>query len=240
MLNFIKQIINAIIPPRCLVCSKAVNFDNHLCVECFEKITFITTPYCKHCGTPFARTVSDGEKFCIHCLDEKNKDNIRISRSAVVYDEFSKKIILDFKFLDHIENKKLMANWLNMASSDIFNLGVDLIIPVPLHFLRILSRKYNQSAILADELAKIRKIDVAFDCLKKTKRTLPQVMCSGAERKKNIKGAFKVYNIQKIKGKRILLIDDVYTTGSTLKECAKVLIKAGAKSVDTLTVAKVC
>ncbi len=240
MLNFIRKVIDVIIPPRCLSCGEVVSSDNHLCLECFQKLTFITAPYCKHCGTPFTRTISDGELLCINCLDNKKKDNIRISRSAVVYDNFSKKIILDFKFLDHIENKKLMANWLNIAGYDIFNLGVDLIIPVPLHFLRILSRKYNQSAILAKEIAKITRIDVAFDCLKKTKKTRPQVMCTGNERKKNVRGAFSVDNAQKIKGKRILLIDDVYTTGSTLNECAKVLIEAGAKSVDALTVAKVC
>lgn len=240
MLKIIKKIIDVIIPPRCLVCGKSINSDNHLCADCFLKITFITTPYCKHCGVPFARTVSDGEALCVQCLSRSEKDYIRISRSAVVYDEFSKKIILDFKFLDHIENKKLMTNWLNMAGYDIFNLGVDLIVPVPLHFLRIASRKYNQSAILAKELAKLKKVDVDFKCLIKTKKTLPQVMCSGSERKKNIKGAFSVCDKQKIVGKRILLIDDVYTTGSTLKECAKVLMNAGAKSVDTLTVARVC
>ena len=142
--------------------------------------------------------------------------------------------------MDHLENKKLLVNWLEIAGKDIFNEGVDLILPVPLHYTRIFERKYNQSAILAKELAKKKGIDIDFGCLKRCKKTQPQVMCSGKNRKKNVKGAFEVIDSSKIKGKRIVLIDDVYTTGSTLKECAKVLLKAKAKSVDTLTIAKVC
>lgn len=239
MLGIFRKIIDAILPPRCLVCGKVINSDNSLCNDCFNNITFISSPYCKKCGAPLVDGVLD-DLLCIKCLNIKNKNVFRLSRSAIVYDEFSKKIILDFKFLDHLENKDLLVNWLIMAGKDIFEEGVDLIIPVPLHFTRILKRKYNQSAILAKDVALRKNIDIAFNALYKVKMTSPQVKCVGKERKKNLKGAFCVKNKKLIKGKRILIIDDVYTTGSTLKECAKVLLKSGAKSVDTLTVAKVC
>ncbi|MBR5154725.1 MAG: ComF family protein [Alphaproteobacteria bacterium] len=240
MHGLFKKIIDIILPPRCLICGKVINSDNSLCGECFSNIKFITNPYCCKCGTPLSCKIDDEKMLCVSCLNPKIKKLFRMSRSAVVYDDFSKKLVLDFKFLNHLENKKLLVNWLIMAGRDIFDEGVDLIVPVPLHFSRILQRRYNQSAILAKEVAFRKNIKVSFDALSRIRKTAPQVMCAGKERKKNVKGAFKVNDIEAIKGKRIVIIDDVYTTGSTLKECAKVLLKAGAKSVDTLTVAKVC
>ena len=236
MKNLIKLLINTVLPPRCLHCGKIINNDNSLCSDCFEQISFITKPYCIHCGAPLLNK-SVGDLYCANCLNKK--DNLRYCRSAVIYDDFSKKLILDFKFFDHVENKKLLAKWLYLAGKDIFEAGVDVIIPVPLHYLRLLKRKYNQSAILADELSRITNIEADYHSLVKTKTTQPQAECSGRERVTNIKNAFVVKN-NNIKGKRVLLIDDVFTTGSTLRECAKVLKKAGAVSVDALTVAKVC
>lgn len=240
MFEWLGRFIDFVLPPRCLNCGKVINNDNGLCGECFSGISFITSPYCKKCGIPLAKTISDNGIICMDCLDGKKKKYFRLSRAMIEYDKSSKKIVLDFKFLDHLENKKLLVNWLEIAGKDIFNEGVDLILPVPLHYTRVFERKYNQSAILAKELAKRKGIDIDFGCLKRCKKTQPQVMCSGKNRKKNVKGAFEVIDNSKIKGKRIVLVDDVYTTGSTLRECAKALLKAGAKSVDTLTIAKVC
>lgn len=237
MKNWLSTLINAILPARCLHCGKIIANDNCLCSECFEQISFITKPYCIHCGTPLLnKSVSD--LYCANCLNKK--DNLRYSRSAVIYDEFSKKLILDFKFFDHIENKKLLAQWMFFAGKDIFDAGVDVILPIPLHYMRLLKRKYNQSAILSSELSKLTNIQADYKSLIKIKKTQPQAECSGKKRITNIKNAFFVKYPDNIKGKRVLLIDDVYTTGSTLRECAKVLKKAGAKSVDSLTVAKVC
>ena len=237
MKNWINLLIRIILPPRCLHCGKVISNDDCLCSECFNKISFITKPYCIHCGTPLLNK-SVGDLYCATCLNKK--DGLRYSRSAVIYDEFSKKLILDFKFFDHIENKKLLANWMFLAGKDIFDSDVDVIIPVPLHYTRLLKRKYNQSAILSSELSKLTNIPADYKSLVKSKITQPQAECSGKMRIKNIKNAFTVKYPENIKGKRVLLIDDVYTTGSTLRECAKILSKAGAKSVDSLTVAKVC
>lgn len=239
MIHWIERIINLILPPRCLLCGKVINGDNGLCNDCFNNITFITKPYCDKCGYPFYKSI-DSDGICLSCLNPKNKQIFRMCRSAIVYDEYSKKLILDFKFSDHVENKVLLARWLNMAGKDIFDEGIDIIIPVPLHFTRMIKRKYNQSAILAKELSRLCKIDVDYNLLKRSKMTAPQTQCTGKERQKNVKNAFVVSDIEKIKGKRIVLIDDVYTTGATLKECAKILLSAGAKSVDALTVARVC
>lgn len=239
MIRFLKVLINFILPLRCLVCGKIMRTHGCLCPECFENINFITKPYCQRCGKPLNGDIDDIQGLCcVSCLNKKNY--FRLCRSAIEYDNFSKKVILDFKFKDHLENRKLLAQWMNFAGKDIFDSGVDLIIPVPLYFTRLFSRKYNQSAILAAELSKLTSLPADYKSLKKIRNTLPQVLCNGKKRKVNVRNAFQVVHPDKIKGKRIVLIDDVYTTGSTLRECSKVLLKAGAKSVDILTVARVC
>ena len=239
MIRILKILINFILPLRCLICGKVIKAKGCLCPECFENITFITKPYCHHCGKPLNGDEDDVQGLCcISCLTKRT--NFHLCRSAIQYDDFSKKIILDFKFRDHLENKKLLVQWLLLAGKDIFNSGVDLIIPVPLYYTRLLSRKYNQSAILVAELSKLTSIPADYKSLKKVRNTLPQVQCNGTKRTTNIKNAFQVIYPNKIKKKRILLIDDVYTTGSTLNECCKVLLKAGATSDDVLTIARVC
>ena len=126
------------------------------------------------------------------------------------------------------------------VNTDIFDEGVDLIVPIPLHFTRLIKRRYNQAALIATELGKLTGIKVDCTSVVRHKRTKPQVQFSGHARISNVKGAFSVKHPEKLKGKRIVLIDDVMTTGSTLKECALAMKKAGAKSVDTLTIARVC
>ncbi len=237
MIHWLKPVIDIILPPRCLLCGKAIHSDSSLCADCFSKINFINKPYCKHCGMPLDADIPDG-LCCTNCLTAKQ--NLRLCRSAIKYDEISKRLILNFKFSDHLENKKLLCNWLFMAGEDIFKHGIDVIVPVPLHYARLFKRKYNQSAILAAGLSELCNIPADYASLKKIRHTTPQIQCSGKQRTQNVKNAFQVVAPQNIKGKRIVLIDDVYTTGSTLNECAKALKKAGAKSVDALTVARVC
>ena len=133
---------------------------------------------------------------CASCL-RKKRFPFRLSRSALCYDEASKNLILAFKFMDRTENARLLAAMLKVAGEDIFKAGVDVIVPVPLHYTRL-------------------------------------------ERVRNVKYAFSVPHPEKLAGKRVVLIDDVLTTGSTLKECAAALKKAGVRSVDALTVARVC
>lgn len=239
MITWLKTLFNFILPPRCLLCGKIIRSENSLCSDCFENISFITDPYCQCCGAPLSANKDDVFSFtCLKCLNKK--PSFRLCRSAIKYDQFSKKLLLDFKFADHIENRLLLARWLYFAGKDIFRKGVDFIIPVPLHYTRLMQRKYNQSAMLAAELSKLVLIPVDYKSLKKIKYTKPQIQCRGKSRKSNIKNAFEVTNPEKLKGKCIVLVDDVYTTGSTMNECIKALKKAKVKSVDILTVARVC
>lgn len=239
MIGFFSKIIDFILPPRCICCGKTLNAKDGVCEECFNKINFITKPHCLKCGIPFEAANSSDSKLCGLCIKDK-KSTFRLSRSSMRYDDISKNMILAFKFMDKTENAKVLSQWLYIAGKEIFDEGVDIIIPVPLHYTRLLKRKYNQSALLAKKLSKKTGLKVDYSSIIRCKKTRPQVEFSGKARIKNISGAFKVKYPKNIKGKRILLIDDVYTTGSTLKECAKVLKKAGAKSIDFLTVSKTC
>lgn len=134
-------------------------------------------------------------------------------------------MLLSFKFMDKTENAPVFAKWLKLAGTDIFKEGVDLIVPVPLHFTRLLKRRYNQSALIARELGKLTGIKVDYTSVIRHRRTKPQVQFSGHARISNVKNAFSVRHPERLKNKRIVLIDDVMTTGSTLKECALAMKK---------------
>ena len=235
--TFIESLINFLFPYQCLRCGKILDSAGYLCESCVEEINFIKPPYCHKCGHPLQEENINKKMLCAGCL--KNKRSFyRLSRSAVIYDNSSKNIILSFKFFDQTENANLLSAMIKIAGKDIFAEGVDLIIPVPLHYTRLIKRKYNQSALLAQKLSKMTAVPYNNLVLIRSRKTKPQVEVSGKERITNVKNAFGVKNPQFIKGKRIVLIDDIMTTGSTVKECALVLKKAGAKSIDILTIAR--
>jgi len=234
-MGFWKHILDCLLPPRCLLCGTVLNGEAGLCPECFNKIDFISAPYCPRCGRPYSNAE---QGLCGPCLKEKHP-LFRMSRSAYRYTDDSKPLILAFKFYDKTENAPVLAQMMYRAGADIFSAGVDVIIPIPLHFSRLIKRRYNQSALLAKYLGRLSGVTVDYTSVLRHRQTRPQVEFSGRARIKNVKDAFRVKRPERIKGKRILLIDDVMTTGSTLRECALALKKAGAVSVDTLTIARV-
>jgi len=236
MKEFFRRLIDLLLPPRCIDCGEILSGKNGLCVKCFNKIRFISEPYCKICGAPLEAQYSSADVVCAKCMKEK-RHIFAMMRSAFVYDENSKNLILALKFYDKVSNAPVLARFMFNAAKDIFKQNPDLIIPVPLHYMRLIKRKYNQSALLAAELSKLSGVKVDFS-LKRSKNTIPQVKFSGKARVKNVRGAFCVKNNKAIKGKDIILIDDVLTTGSTLKECAIALKKAGARKVYAITTAR--
>lgn len=236
-----QKLVDFILPPRCALCGCVLKSDKGICDSCISQIEFLKSPVCYQCGQPLgvgSDAVAHSHLLCGECIKPK-KRIFRFSRSAFAYDDFSKKLILDFKFHDHTELAELLAKILYVAGKDIFDKGIDVIIPVPLHFTRLIGRKYNQSALLAKELGKLTQIKVDNLGLKKIRKTKPQVECDRNQRLRNLKDAFVARHPTTLKGKRVLLIDDVMTTGSTLKECALSLRKAQVKSVDCLTLARV-
>ncbi len=239
-MNILSKIINLILPPQCYLCGRVLKTDKGLCNKCISEINFINGIICYRCGTPLYEVPSGDNKhlLCGGCL-QKKRHLFRFSRSSCVYDEISKKLILDFKFHDKTDLAPFLAKMMYVAAKDIFASGVDVIIPVPMHYTRMLKRRYNQASLLAKELGKLSNTKVNYTTVVKIKKTKPQAQCSGFERIKNIKDAFYVKNCEDIRNKRVLLVDDVLTTGSTLRECALAIKKAKPKSIDSLTITRV-
>ncbi len=234
------SVLSVFLPPRCIKCGRVLpGGDDGLCPDCFNEVSFISRPYCEKCGHPLDEEPANRKLYCASCL-QNHRSPFRLSRSAFRYDDGSKNLILSFKFMDKTENAKVLGRWLFNAGKDIWNQGADVLIPIPLHYTRLLRRRYNQSALLCHELSRLCGLPVEYTAVERHRKTRPQVEFSGHARIKNVKNAFRIRHPERIRGKHIVLVDDVMTTGSTLKECALVLHKAGAASVDTLTVARVC
>ena len=237
-MNFLKPLLDIVLPPRCKSCGKIVDTDHSLCEMCFQKVEFISAPYCLQCGMPLENIDESAHHLiCPNCL--KKKPKARLQRSAVLYNDFAQDLILAFKFGDRTDLKTLFAKWMFLAARDSLKQGIDVIIPVPLSYRRLVVRRYNQAAVLAKEVAKLTQTPIDAMNLIKIRHTKPQSRLQKSARVKNIKNAYRVKCPERIRGKRVLLIDDVMTTGATLNECVKLLLKNGALSVDTLTLARV-
>lgn len=230
-----RTVLDFIVPPLCPICKKRVLLTHGLCSECFSKIHFICRPYCEICGKPFEFDIPE-ETRCGACC--KKNPIFTKARSAFIYDSFSAKLILPFKHSDHLELAPLLTNLLYRAGADLLA-DTDLIIGVPLHRFRHIKRKYNQADVLAKRLAEKSHIPYHPTILIRKRATVSQGHMKAADRKRNVAGAFGIKNKHLIKDKNILLIDDVFTTGATINECSKILLKNGAAKVFVLTLARV-
>ena len=227
------KLLDILLPPVCGACNCPVSKPATLCAECFSKIHFITEPRCQICGRPFEFDIK-GECICAKCL--MKRPLFLKARAAVQYDEISKNIILPFKHANRLDLLPLIVKLMRPAADTLMP-ETDVIIPVPLHWFRFLKRKYNQSNELAYRLAKIYHKTYLPSTLKRKRATPSQGHLTPAERKRNVTNAFKITKPNQVKGKRILLIDDVLTTGATANECTKILLNAGATQVCLLTFA---
>lgn len=233
--NIFKSLVDFILPPHCPICKKSLQSSHALCPECFAQIRFVTEPLCVRCGRPFEFQVPE-EPLCGVCCTKEPL--FKKARTAFVYDSFSRELILPFKHGDKTEFTPLLTTFLMRAGAELLS-ETDIILAVPLHKSRLIKRKYNQAGLLAKSLSEKAHKPYLSTVLVRKKATLSQGHMRREERKHNVAGAFEVKHANLIKHKRILLIDDVYTTGATLNECAKVLLKKGAKSVSYLTLARV-
>lgn len=235
--DIIGRTINAILPARCIATGKLIQEPGRLHGDAWGKLSFIQDPVCITCGTPFDYG-RDGQK-CLDCL-EQHVGQLDFARSALVYDDASRGMILRFKHADDIHSAKLFAGWLAGLMDGIPN-RTDIILPVPLHVLRHIKRGYNQSSLLARHLSGQTGIAYSDHILHRVKATPSQGGLTPAERAENVHFAFAVSKDKAdgIKGRHIALIDDVRTTGATLESCARVLKDAGAATVIGLTLARV-
>jgi len=154
------------------------------------------------------------------------------------YDDSSRQLVLALKHGDRLHLAPPLAQWMRHAGAELLA-AADLQLPVPLHWTRLFTRRYNQAALLAQAIAKAGGPPVAADCLIRRRRTPSQGNKNPSARRRNVAGAFAVRRPDKLRGRRVVLIDDVLTTGATVEECARVLKRAGAARVDVLTLARV-
>ena len=234
MKGFLNSIIDLFFPKTCPGCGRVISSDNFLCKDCSKELTFIRPPLCPICGIP----LEFGEShICGKCLIKP--PFFKAARSCALYQGPLSKSISLFKY----EGVTALARPLSLImiralSPFIEKANVDLILPVPLHIKRLRQRGFNQALLLARQLGKGLGIPVNGSILKKVKETPPQVGLSQKKRLKNVKGSFKVFSKKEIEDKNILLVDDVFTTGTTVNECSKVLVRAGARGVFVITLAR--
>jgi ComF family protein len=232
-----RGLIDIITPPLCLSCGRQVMQPASLCVGCWSKLRFLDFPVCDVMGTPFAYDQGEGILSAEALADPPGWDR---SRAAVLFDEHSKEIVHQLKYRDRAEAGIFMARMMARAGRSLLQ-EVDFIVPVPLHRGRLWRRRFNQAALLAQRIAGADPKIYRPEFLVRSRATAQQVGLSARERRRNVKGAFAVPFEAKaiLAGKCIVLVDDVRTTGSTLRACTAALREAGAARIHVLTFALV-
>lgn len=218
----------AVLPDRCPSCGALV-VGAALCPACFGTLKFVQGRVCDGCGWPLP-----GEAGCLRC---RPGGPIRRRRFALVYCDAAADLVQRFKYADRPDLAPRLAAWMVRAGGDVLA-GGPLLVPVPVHWTRLLRRQYNQSAELARWLSRLTGLTAAPRALERIRATPPQARQTTPEqRKRNVAAAFRVRAGAEISGRTILLIDDVLTTGATAEACAAELMRAGAVAVDLLTIA---
>ena len=237
--NIFKNIVDVIYTPACLGCSDILQpeKEKYFCGNCHEQIRYLNKSICPVCGIAFFDSPA-GNHLCGKCLEQR--PYFSLARAVAAYEKVIMEAVHRFKYGRDLSTGSILSSFMADFQFPGFDYrNYSLIVPVPLHIKKLRERGFNQSVILAQALKKKWQISLNYFLLKRSKFTLTQTGLDKEEREKNIKGAFEVTSAKNVKDKNIILVDDVYTTGATLNECAKTLRKAGAKDVAVLTLARV-
>jgi len=234
--DFFRGITSLIYPPACTICSASVDIGEYLCAECEAKVTRIVPPFCAKCSEPFGGAITTMFA-CANCAHRKLYFEAAVS--AYRARGIVRHVILNFKYGRQIHLRHLVARWLVAAYDDerLRERRFDAIIPVPLHPARQRERGFNQAELLAEWLSDHLSLPLQ-PALQRIHYTTTQTAFDRSERMQNLRGAFRLRKKADVRRLRVLLIDDVLTTGSTLSECARVLKEAGARSVYAATAAR--
>ncbi|MGE0723894.1 MAG: double zinc ribbon domain-containing protein [Alphaproteobacteria bacterium] len=232
-----RRVLDLLLPPRCLACGEAVDAVAALCAPCWGRIAFIGPPHCARCGLPFPYDAGLGVE-CGECV--RRPPAFDRARAVFRYDEASRPLILGFKHGDRTHAAPAFGRWLARAAGPIAS-EAEVIVPVPLHWTRLVRRRFNQAALIARALGREAGIAVAPDVLVRRRWTPSQGGLRRLARLRNVAGAFHVppRRRARIAGRRVLLVDDVMTTGATVEACTRALRAAGARAVDVVTLARV-
>jgi ComF family protein len=230
-------LLDAVLPPRCLRCGEEVADPGALCVRCWGKLLFLDGPVCSCCGHPFGHEVGPSA-LCGMCAAARPP--FRRARAVLRYEEGCRELILRFKHADRIDAAPALARWMQRSGAELIE-DCDLIAPVPLHWARLLKRRYNQACLLSERIASEAGKPHAPDLLKRVRAAAGRGRLSRLQRRERVARAFAVSQSRRRQaaGRNILVIDDVFTTGATAAACAQTLLDAGARAVDVLTIARV-
>jgi ComF family protein len=235
--QLLSHAVDVLLPPRCPCCgAEGIQRHGLLCGGCFQRIGFISAPLCWRCGVPFAAAALG--PVCPTC--QTAPPRYEQARAALRYDDGARQLILPLKHADRVDLAAGLVPFMIRAGHDLIE-AADLIVPVPLHRARLRRRTYNQAALLARRVARHARRQAVLDALIRTRGTMPLGGKTAAERAAELAGAFMVRpsRIQALAGRRVLLVDDVMTSGATANACAEALVTAGARSVNVLTAARV-
>jgi ComF family protein len=234
----LRRAADALLPPACFACGEPVAQQGLLCAACFPRFRLIGPPLCHCCGLPFAHAAEAGEGgLCPACLEHPPAYDR--ARAAWLYDDASKPVLLAFKYGDRTDLAPAFARAMAAAGATLLA-EADVVAPVPLHRARLIGRRYNQAALLAHALGAIAGRPVAPTLLVRTRATAPLADLSARARRRALAGAIAVSPrlAGRVRGARVLLLDDVLTSGATADACATALLAAGAAGVDVLTTAR--
>ena len=234
--NYLGALGTLCFPPHCAACRVATEPGVHLCADCAETAQRIEAPFCECCSQQFSGAIT--QRFtCSNCAGRE------VHFECAVAPYLSRGVVRDlihaFKYKSQFHLRHTLADWLSHSLDDprISSRAFDAFVPVPLHHIRFREREFNQAAELAVLVSRRRGIPV-WDALKRTRYTSTQTKLDRAERMENLRGAFRVRHNARVKERHLVLVDDVFTTGSTAEECSRVLLRAGAASVRVITVAR--
>ncbi|MBV8850603.1 MAG: ComF family protein [Methylobacteriaceae bacterium] len=233
------RVLDILYPPGCLACRKATAAHHALCSQCWGEMRFIERPYCERLGTPFAQDLRAPGLISPEAMGDPPVFDR--ARAVVRYDDGpARRLVHRPKYSDRLELARPMGAWMARAGAEVLA-EADIIVPVPLHRFRLISRRFNQAAALAHSVSQASAVPVDAQALVRVKQTPPQVGLSRPQRAGNVQGAFRVPEEAKPKvyGTRIVLVDDVLTSGATANAASRALLRGGAKSVDVLVFARV-
>jgi ComF family protein len=239
-----RRVLDLLLPPQCLACDGPVDAPGRFCARCFRGITFLSDPCCGRCGHGFAHVgqaaaIDPGfGPLCSGCAARPPPWGR--ARGALLYDEASRGLILGLKYADRVEHAGPLASMMAREGAALLR-DAELLVPVPLHRWRLLGRRYNQAALLARALSALAARRLAVDALRRTRRTVTLGHLDATAREAALRAAFAPHPRWRgaVRGRRVLLIDDVMTSGATAAACAEALLGAGAVAVDVLVAARV-
>ena len=235
MISYLEAVKDLLFPPLCLGCEQRLESSRPplFCPDCLAALAFIRSPCCPCCGIPFA---TGGDHLCGDCLSGRYAFDF--ARSLLHYQPPISTIIRSLKFGGHLTGISTLGA-LTARSEDMGAFGEpDLILPVPLHPSRLRERGFNQALVIAKGCFPQWQDRIEIDLLFRLRAAPPQSLLTGKERRSNLKKVFSLARASSVAGKRVLLVDDVFTTGSTVDECSKVLRSAGATRIEAFTLAR--